>query len=397
MIDEPASEGSRSGLYSNYFEVGYNAYQFVIQCGEGYADARPPALHTRIITGPTYAKALWTTLGNAVAEYEQEYGALSTADLPPSGQSGRDTGERDAEAGAGPAGAGNIRGTTMADERTARTTGGRGEEEGNAAADAMSGIEKLRSDVGRRQKTLDELRREMDAVERELRESERELAEREATEREIDAATSSLTNGLSAVTAAFQSLKDLLAAEAPVAERDLGDARADLDREIAAVHARVAKRADRRHEIEDDVAGLRRELAEARRHLAAAEQDYEARKTPPSDLGDRLTEIASLRQRLNRRESPYVRYAVIAELRRLEADFEAHRPSASEHRKALIAGWDRVRDARAKVRDLEERLTKLSAELQKVSSEVDDLQRTRLARILERVEVLAANREAAAQ
>jgi hypothetical protein len=38
------------GKYANYFKVGYNAFEFVIDFGQCYSDDEEAQLHTRIIT-----------------------------------------------------------------------------------------------------------------------------------------------------------------------------------------------------------------------------------------------------------------------------------------------------------------------------------------------------------
>lgn len=61
------------GVYANYFEVGHTAFEFVIDFGQGYASQKP-SCHTRIVTSPTYARALLQTLTAAVDEYRQRFG-----------------------------------------------------------------------------------------------------------------------------------------------------------------------------------------------------------------------------------------------------------------------------------------------------------------------------------
>lgn len=47
------------GRYSNYFKVGNNASESVIDCGQFYPEGEEAELHTRIINhSPVYAKAL---------------------------------------------------------------------------------------------------------------------------------------------------------------------------------------------------------------------------------------------------------------------------------------------------------------------------------------------------
>lgn len=79
MDQEPkkAPRGSRlKGRYTNYFEVGHNAFEFVIDCGELYAETSTARFHTRIVTTPVYANVLLETLQGSLARYEQTFGAI---------------------------------------------------------------------------------------------------------------------------------------------------------------------------------------------------------------------------------------------------------------------------------------------------------------------------------
>jgi hypothetical protein len=64
------------GRYANYFKIGYNAFELIIDCGQCYADKKTPQLHTRIITSPGYGKALLNTLRVSLDEYEKCYGRV---------------------------------------------------------------------------------------------------------------------------------------------------------------------------------------------------------------------------------------------------------------------------------------------------------------------------------
>ena len=78
---DPAHEVSRQsktleGRYSNYFKVGHNAFEFVVDFGQFYPENGDPRLHTRIITSPIYVKSLLETLRESVEQYEQTFGAI---------------------------------------------------------------------------------------------------------------------------------------------------------------------------------------------------------------------------------------------------------------------------------------------------------------------------------
>lgn len=65
------------GRYANYFKVGHNAFEFVIDFGQYYPENDQAELYTRIITSPTYAKVLLETLKESFKRYEKSYKAIS--------------------------------------------------------------------------------------------------------------------------------------------------------------------------------------------------------------------------------------------------------------------------------------------------------------------------------
>jgi hypothetical protein len=67
------------GQYANYFKVGHNAAEFVIDLGQFYSGNGAARLHTRIVTGPTYAKALLELLRESIGEYESSHGEIGEA------------------------------------------------------------------------------------------------------------------------------------------------------------------------------------------------------------------------------------------------------------------------------------------------------------------------------
>jgi hypothetical protein len=72
--------GALEGRYANYFKVGHNAVEFLLDFGQFYPESEQAQLHTRIITSPIYAKALLETLRESIDQYEQIFGAIPKAD-----------------------------------------------------------------------------------------------------------------------------------------------------------------------------------------------------------------------------------------------------------------------------------------------------------------------------
>lgn len=72
--------------YANQFEVGYNAFEFLLDFSQDYADAPGEAgapAHTRIVTAPAYAKVFLDLLDRSIGDYEAQFGAIA---LPAKGE-----------------------------------------------------------------------------------------------------------------------------------------------------------------------------------------------------------------------------------------------------------------------------------------------------------------------
>lgn len=65
--------------YANYFQIGQNAVEFVLEFGQQYGDETVPLLHTRIITSPSYVNNLLKVLQQALAEHEAYFGPVRDA------------------------------------------------------------------------------------------------------------------------------------------------------------------------------------------------------------------------------------------------------------------------------------------------------------------------------
>lgn len=72
----PREAGELEGRYANYFKVGYNAYEFLLDFGQYYKEEESAQLHSRIITSPVYAKTLLDFLRECIGRYEEQFGAL---------------------------------------------------------------------------------------------------------------------------------------------------------------------------------------------------------------------------------------------------------------------------------------------------------------------------------
>jgi hypothetical protein len=68
---------SLEGRYANAFQVGHNAFEFVLDFSQQFVGADDALAHTRIVTSPHYAKGLLETLQTSIAQYEREFGRIA--------------------------------------------------------------------------------------------------------------------------------------------------------------------------------------------------------------------------------------------------------------------------------------------------------------------------------
>jgi hypothetical protein len=67
------------GRYANYFKIGYNAFEFLLDFGQSYEDPERARIHTRIVIGPAYARVLLEMLQRSVASFESVHGRAPEA------------------------------------------------------------------------------------------------------------------------------------------------------------------------------------------------------------------------------------------------------------------------------------------------------------------------------
>ena len=75
MSEPPDREADLEGRYANFFRIGYNAYEFVIDFGQEYPPD-PERIHTRIVTSPPLARNLSDTLQRSLEEHDDTFGPV---------------------------------------------------------------------------------------------------------------------------------------------------------------------------------------------------------------------------------------------------------------------------------------------------------------------------------
>lgn len=79
MDSEPLDRRNNEGpaaRYANYFEIGHNAAEFILDFGQAYSSVGEDKIHTRLITSPAFAKEFLRLLEKAVERYERVYGQI---------------------------------------------------------------------------------------------------------------------------------------------------------------------------------------------------------------------------------------------------------------------------------------------------------------------------------
>jgi hypothetical protein len=76
--ESPPATRELEGRYANYFKVGHNAFDFLLDFGQFYAESQQAQFHTRIITNPISAKSLFELLRGSIEQYEQTFGTIQT-------------------------------------------------------------------------------------------------------------------------------------------------------------------------------------------------------------------------------------------------------------------------------------------------------------------------------
>lgn len=74
--DDSHEAGTLEGQYANYFQVGHNALEFLLDFGQFYPNSTIAHFHTRIITNPVYAKAFLDTFRESIEQYERVFGSI---------------------------------------------------------------------------------------------------------------------------------------------------------------------------------------------------------------------------------------------------------------------------------------------------------------------------------
>jgi hypothetical protein len=73
---EDCPSARTEGRYCNYFKIGFNPVEFLMDFGQLYMEEGAALMHTRIVTTPTYAKEFSRLLASSVRDYEAMHGPI---------------------------------------------------------------------------------------------------------------------------------------------------------------------------------------------------------------------------------------------------------------------------------------------------------------------------------
>jgi Protein of unknown function (DUF3467) len=66
----------REGRYANFFNIGFNAFEVVLEFGQFFEGNAKPNMHTRILMSPVYARSLCSLLQASLEKYEAGFGEI---------------------------------------------------------------------------------------------------------------------------------------------------------------------------------------------------------------------------------------------------------------------------------------------------------------------------------
>lgn len=72
--------GQLEGRYANYFQIGHNAFEFVLDFGQVDVEGQTVRFHTRIITAPAHVRIMFELLQKSIERYTQTFGAIPQGD-----------------------------------------------------------------------------------------------------------------------------------------------------------------------------------------------------------------------------------------------------------------------------------------------------------------------------
>jgi hypothetical protein len=80
--DEAAERKPTGVWYANVFDVGHNAYEFMLDCGRDGSEDEAVRLWLRVIASPANARVLFRLLGISLLQYADRFGPIDDDEGP---------------------------------------------------------------------------------------------------------------------------------------------------------------------------------------------------------------------------------------------------------------------------------------------------------------------------
>jgi hypothetical protein len=74
--EQTGGSGKPVARWANHCQLGYNAFEFLLDFGQAYDPEEHETIHTRIVMSPVFAKELQRFLGDSIRTYEQTFGMI---------------------------------------------------------------------------------------------------------------------------------------------------------------------------------------------------------------------------------------------------------------------------------------------------------------------------------
>lgn len=78
--DPTRSAAVLEARYMNYFAIGFNAFEFIFDIGQYHSEDETARIHTRIVTGPAFAKLFAEMLRDAIDRFQSQHGDINASD-----------------------------------------------------------------------------------------------------------------------------------------------------------------------------------------------------------------------------------------------------------------------------------------------------------------------------
>ena len=79
-MKDPGDDEHLRAIYANYFKIGHNVHEFLLDFGQLFSRDETPEFAVRIVANPVYAKIFWTLLGDSIEQYQKAHGFIQEAD-----------------------------------------------------------------------------------------------------------------------------------------------------------------------------------------------------------------------------------------------------------------------------------------------------------------------------